>query len=285
MTEKVAVVTGANKGLGFAVVKGLCQKYQGIVYLTARDETRGKEAVKKLNAIGLHPEFHLLDVTDEESVKKFAEYLKNKHGGLDVLVNNAGVMDLDETYPSYESAKLNIEANYKSLLKIEKYLFPLLRSGARVVNVSSACGHLSNLKNERWIETLSSKDLTVDDINAFIEEYLESLKNRTFKREDFADEGKHAEHRVSKIAVTALTMVQQRKYAAKNVSINAINPGHVKTDMAKGGGEFEPDEAARGILYLVLDASPNLRGTFMWHDRKLVDWYDVDGDYYYQCGH
>ncbi|KPJ04248.1 Carbonyl reductase [NADPH] 1 [Papilio xuthus] len=279
MASKIAVVTGANKGLGFSIVKGLCLKFDGFVYLTARDEKRGQEAVDKLKALGLHPEFHLLDVSDENSIKDFADYIKTKHGGLDVLVNNAGILE-SNVYPTYDAAKRNIDINYRSLLSIEKWLYPLLRDGARVVNVSSACGHLSNLKNKKLLEILQKKDLTTKEINEFVEEYLESIRNGTFNKDDFVDEGKHAEHRVSKMAMTALTMVQQRKYQDKNISINAVHPGHVKTDMANGKGDLEADTAAQTILYLILDASPNLKGVFMWHDKKIVDWYDYEGDYF-----
>ncbi|XP_013193878.1 carbonyl reductase [NADPH] 3 [Amyelois transitella] len=280
MVEKIAVVTGSNKGLGFAIVKGLCKKFKGTVYLTARDKIRGLEAVQKLNNDGLYPQFHILDVSNSESVKEFADFLKATHGGLDVLVNNAAILEWDEIYPSYEAAKRNIEVNYKSLLKIEEYLYPLLRDGARVVNISSSCGHLSNLKNKNWIDMFLKKDLKEHEVNKFVEDYLESVRNGTFDKKNFADGGKHAEHRVSKIAVTALTFIQQRKYADKNISINAVHPGHVKTDMANGGGEIDTDEAAEVVLYLILDASPNLKGAFVWHDKKLIDWYDPEGDFY-----
>ncbi|CAB3232454.1 unnamed protein product [Arctia plantaginis] len=272
MADKIAVVTGANKGLGYAIVKGLCQKYDGIVYLTARDEYRGQQAIKTLNELGLKPVFHQLDVSDSNSVEKFADFIKSKHGGFDVLVNNAAILEWDAVYPTYEVAKRNIDVNYKSLLTIEKYLYPLLRDGARVVNISSACGHLSNIKNKRWIETLMDPDLTTEQINEFVNEYLESVKNKTFNKNDYADDGKHAEHRVSKIALTALTMVQQRKY--ENISINAVHPGHIKTDMAHGGGEVDADEAAKVVLYLILEASPKLKGIFMWNNKRLIDWYD-----------
>ncbi|XP_050355951.1 carbonyl reductase [NADPH] 1-like [Nymphalis io] len=282
MAEKIAAVTGANKGLGFSIVKGLCERFNGIVYLTSRNEKRGLEAVKKLNVLGFKPQFYLLDVSDRDSIKKFADYIKTKHGGLDVLVNNAAILELGKVYPTYEEAKRNIDVNYRSLLVIEELLYPLLRDGARVVNVSSACGHLSNLKNKKWLDVLMKQDLKTEEINDFVNKYLESVKNGTFKKEDFVDEGKHAEHRISKIALTALTMVQQRKYNDRNISINAVHPGHMKTDMAQGGGETDPDDAAEIVLYLILEASPNLKGVFMWHNKKLVDWYDVDGDYYYK---
>ena len=85
-------VTGANKGIGFAIVRALCKQLDnGIVYLTARSEERGKEAVAKLNEEGLQPKFHQLDVTDSASVSKLRDFLKETHGGLDILVNNAGI--------------------------------------------------------------------------------------------------------------------------------------------------------------------------------------------------
>lgn len=88
---KVAVVTGANQGLGFALVRRLGQTLgkQGIVYLTARDRQRGEAAVKQLQAEGLSPDFHLLDVTDDTSVAALADVLKQRHGGVDIFISNA----------------------------------------------------------------------------------------------------------------------------------------------------------------------------------------------------
>lgn len=282
MSHKVAITTGGNRGIGFAIVKALCEKFDGTVYLTARDVKRGEEAVIKLNKIGLKPKFHQLDITDEESIKKLAVDIKEDEGGIDVLINNAAILEWDDIYPTYEVAKRTIDVNYKSLIHIEEHLYPLLRNGAKVVNVCSAAGHLSNLRNKKWIEDLKDKSLTVDKINNFINEYLDSVKNGTFNKDDFADNGKHAEFRVAKVAVAALTMIQARKYKSRHIAVNLIHPGHVKTDMANGGGEIDAEDAAKHVLYLIFDASPNMTGVFMWHDKKLVDWYNENGDYYLQ---
>ena len=66
----VAVVTGSNKGIGLAIVRALCKKFSGDVYLTSRDEGRGKEAIESLKKEGLHPKFHCLDICNEETVEK-----------------------------------------------------------------------------------------------------------------------------------------------------------------------------------------------------------------------
>lgn len=72
-------------------MQGLCQKYNGNVYLTARDVSRGEAAVAKLKEQGFNPLFHQLDITDNASIQKFKEYIAEKHGGIDLLINNAAI--------------------------------------------------------------------------------------------------------------------------------------------------------------------------------------------------
>ena len=87
----VAVVTGSNKGIGFGIVRALCKQFTGDVYLTSRDEGRGLAAVAELNKEGLQPKFYVLDISNEETVTRLRDFMKEKHGGIDVLVNNAGI--------------------------------------------------------------------------------------------------------------------------------------------------------------------------------------------------
>jgi carbonyl reductase 1 len=74
-SQKVAVVTGGNKGIGYAIVKGLCEKFGGVVYLTSRDVSRGEAAVAKLKELGYKPEFHQLDINDQSSITKLKDHL------------------------------------------------------------------------------------------------------------------------------------------------------------------------------------------------------------------
>ena len=87
----VALVTGANKGIGFVIVRDLCRRFSGDVVLTARDEARGRAAVQQLQAEGLSPRFHQLDITDLQSIHALRDFLRKEYGGLNVLVNNAGI--------------------------------------------------------------------------------------------------------------------------------------------------------------------------------------------------
>lgn len=280
MSTKVAVVTGSNKGIGFAIVKKLLQRFDGVVYLTSRDDVRGKAAVEQLQKLGLKPAYHQLDVADRDSVLKFRDHIKQKHGGLDILINNAGVSaDFDE---SYEAAKYVVGINYYSFLTLQELIYPLVRNNGRIVNVSSDCGHLSNLKNKYWIERLSKKDITEADINEFVQWYLDSKKNGTFDPKDIADNATVSAYRVSKVALCALTMVQQRRLQERNISVNSMHPGLVQTDMTHDVGFYTIDQAAETPVYLALDAPSSLRGAYVWYDKKVLDWYDYNADYYFK---
>ncbi|CAH4005658.1 unnamed protein product [Pieris brassicae] len=274
MTTKVAIVTGGNRGLGFQIVKGLCQKFDGAVYLTSRSEERGQKAVQDLEDLGLHPRFHVLDVTSEESVEDFASFIKANHNGIDVLVNNAGVLDFDKSVSSYEEAKKLLDTNFYSLLKISQHLHPMLTNTARVVNISSDWGLLSNIRKQIWLDTLIKDNLTVDEILQFVSDFLQAAKNG--RNAFFSFAGHYGDYKVSKVALSALTFVQQREYnkQGKDISVNCVHPGFVKTDMTKGMGDFTPERGARAPLYLALEAPQTLKGTFLWHDCHKVNWDD-----------
>ena len=84
MPTKVAVVTGSNKGVGLAIVRGLCKQFEGDVYLTARNEENGRRAVATLEAEGLNPKFHQLDIDYPESIEAIKHHLLDNYGGVDV---------------------------------------------------------------------------------------------------------------------------------------------------------------------------------------------------------
>ena len=88
---RVAVVTGSNKGIGLAIVRRLCKEFNGDIILTSRDEKLGKEAVQLLEGEGLKPGYCQLDITSAESIANLKTFLIQKYGGLDVLINNAGI--------------------------------------------------------------------------------------------------------------------------------------------------------------------------------------------------
>ncbi|CAG9109061.1 hypothetical protein JYU34_019988 [Plutella xylostella] len=268
MSVKVAVVTGSNKGIGFAIVRGLCKRFDGDVYLTARDVGRGKKAVADLEKEGLKPHFHQLDVTQPKSIETFRDYLKEKYGGIDVLVNNAAIaFKADATEPVAVQAKETLFVNYFSLVSTCEILFPLLRKGARVVNVSSSAGHLSRIPSEALRNQLKDPNLTVEKLSALMQQFVDATVAGTH-----AAEWGNSTYVVSKVGVSALTRVQQRLLNDKGIIVNSVHPGYVDTDMTSHKGPLTIDEGASAPLYLALDAPDSVKGQYLWRDSKIVDW-------------
>ena len=188
----VAVVTGSNKGIGLGIVRALCKKFDGDVFLTSRDEGRGRAAVEDLEKEGLKPKYHLLDICDEASVVKLRDFMKESYGGIDVLVNNAGIAFKNAaTEPFGHQARVTLATNYWANKRACEILFPVLKPGARVVNVSSSAGYLGNLgarggdkaKAEKIKKTLASPDLSVEDLDNLMKNFVET-----------AEAGNHSDH-------------------------------------------------------------------------------------------
>lgn len=275
MPERVAVVTGGNKGIGFAVVKELCSRFYGNVYLTARDVTRGQNAVKKLEKQGLRPKFHQLDVTDEDSIRAFCNYLSRKYRGVDILVNNAGIafkVPAEEGF--YGQALDTLDVNYFGLRDVCMHLYPLLNKHARIVHVSSNSGRLSLICNETLRTKFLNPNLTESQLDDLLDEYLEAVK----LKKHLEDGWPNCAYIVSKVGVGALTEIQQRKFETYRVIqfdivVNSVYPGYIQTDMTNYKGKFTAEHAAEVIVYCtLLPENTEIRGKHIRFDKVLQVW-------------
>jgi len=274
---KVAVVTGGNKGIGFAIVKGLCQRYDGDVYLTARDVTRGEEAVQKLKDSGLNPLFHQLDITDTASVLRFRDHIKEKNGGIDILVNNAAIAFKRSSTENFGvQAEKTIFVNYTSLVSTCKILFPILKTNARVVNLSSSAGHLSFIPDENLRNSFASNTLTEPQLSDLVKQFVEAAKDGSNVAKGWGSNS----YAISKVAVSALTFIQNREYGPKGISLNCVHPGYVDTDMTSHMGPLTIEQGAAAPLYLALDAPQSVKGVYMYHDKTIVNWFGPRPEYY-----
>ncbi len=276
MASKVAVVTGSNKGIGLAVVKGLAPKFNGDVFLTSRSEERGQAAVKALEAENIKVKFHQLDIDNPESVQRLANFLKDKYGGLDLLVNNAAIaFNVDATEPFAVQAKATIATNYFSLKSTCNILFPLLRSGARVVNVSSSAGFLGHIPGEDLKKKFAASDstLTVEELDSLMKDFVASAEAGNHSAKGWPN----STYVVSKVGCSSLTRIQQREMSKdstrSDIAINHIHPGYVNTDMTNGKGHVSPEEGAKSTLFAAtLPAGTDVKGKYIWKDCSFVDW-------------
>ncbi|XP_020550640.1 uncharacterized protein LOC105174332 [Sesamum indicum] len=289
VTKKYAVVTGANKGIGFEVCRQLAT--QGItVVLTARNEKRGLEAVEKLKASSLSGSiiFHQLDVTDLASIASLAEFIKSQFGKLDILVNNAGIGGVtvdsnairavagaagetgagvnwtEVVIQTYDSAAECFQTNYYGAKRTAEALLPLLQlsDSPRIVNVSSLLGKLKNLPNV-WAKGVLSdvENLTEERIDQVLNEFLKDFKEGCLEAKGWS-----GAYMVSKAAMNAYTRILAKKYPS--FQINSVCPGYVKTDINFNTGYLTVEEGAESLVRLAVLPDDGPSGLFF--DRKEV---------------
>ncbi|KAK9927261.1 hypothetical protein M0R45_024453 [Rubus argutus] len=292
-SKKIAVVTGANKGIGLEISWQLASKGVGVV-LTARDVKRGTEAVEKLKASGFsHVVFHQLDVTVPTTIASLVDFLKTQFGKLDILVNNAAVLGsvfltedkaaiaADDIFSSkspkqislqtHETAVDCLKTNYYGVKQLTEALLPLLQKSEapRIVNVSSTLGQLRVIQNEKAKKDLADVDsLTEEKVDKLVEEFLEDVKQDTIESKGWPP--KMSAYMVSKAALNAYTRVLAKKYP--QITVNAVSPGYTKTDLNQNTGTLTVEEAALGPVKLALIAETGISGLFF--DRTEESTFD-----------
>jgi NAD(P)-dependent dehydrogenase (short-subunit alcohol dehydrogenase family) len=234
--KKIALVTGANKGLGLEIVKQLAQK--GYTVLLAAREDKAKEPAATLAAEGLDVVPVRLDVTRLQDITNVAAMIEDKFGKLDVLVNNAGVM-AEAKESTAEELRATYEANVIGPFELTRRLLPLLKKSkaGRIVNQSSILGSL---------ETMASG---AGGASGFL----------------------FAGYSSSKAALNMLTVILSEQLKGTNIKVNAAHPGWVKTDMGGQNAQLEIPEGARTAVDLATLGEDGPTGSFQ-HLGKTLPW-------------
>ncbi|MDJ0993333.1 MAG: SDR family NAD(P)-dependent oxidoreductase [Dinoroseobacter sp.] len=226
---RIAVITGASKGIGLETARQLSDLGHHVI-LTGRNKAALVEAAGSID----DAEWHALDVSDQVSVAKFFDWLKAKHGRLDVLVNNAGRLygGHGSTVLQTDPAVLTeaIENNAVGAFRTLQRTLPMMARGGfgRIVNVSSGMGALT-------------------DMGAGAVPY-----------------------RASKATLNALTLLAAHE-ATANVKVNAVCPGWVRTDMGGQSASRDVETGARGIVWAATLPEDGPTGGF-FRDCKAIAW-------------
>jgi len=214
-SNRIALVTGANKGIGLEIARQLAQA--GVfVIIGARDPARAKAAVEDLLSQGLMAQSVSIDLNDHASIAAAAETIRAKHGKLDVLVNNAGIVDAEDGPPtasSPDAARRIMDTNFVGTLAVTQAMLPLLRQSpmARIVNLSSSLGSLT-----------VNGDPTSPYYSARLIGY-----------------------NASKAALNMLTVQLAEELRDTPIVVNSVSPGYVKTDLTGHTGFMTPEEGAK----------------------------------------
>lgn len=277
-SDTVAVVTGGNRGIGFEIAHQLGMHGLTVI-LTSRDTSVGEEAAKVMREGGLKVAFHQLDIVDPSSIESFSTWLKEQFGGLDILINNAGVNFNLGSENSVEHAETVIKTNYYGTKNMIKAIIPLVRpstSGGRVVNVSSRLGRLNGRRNRIGDVELRHK---LEDIESLSEElidqalntFLEQVKDGTWESHGWPQN--FTDYSLSKLAVNAFTRLMARELSdrpdGQKIYMNCYCPGWVKTAMTGWAGNLPPEEAADTAVWLALHPDQSVSGKFFAERREI----------------
>jgi NAD(P)-dependent dehydrogenase (short-subunit alcohol dehydrogenase family) len=267
----VALVTGANKGIGYAIVRQLAKKDPtSRVLLGSRNTHLGEEALKKLEDEGLNNVRLLqIDLDNEESIRAAAQTIKETYGGLDILINNAGMAWKGNAF-NEEVANTTIGTNYYGTLKVCQHMLPLIHDYGRVVNVSSRAGLLRRLPSEELRNRFLDENLTLESLSALVEEFKQAVKDDKVEERGWAKQA----YGTSKAAVTALTRVlakiEAQNTQREGVLINACCPGWCKTDMSSNSGNKTADEGAEVAVFLAtLPRDSTATGKFWGENQEI----------------
>ncbi|MEO1764371.1 MAG: SDR family NAD(P)-dependent oxidoreductase [Cyanobacteria bacterium J06629_18] len=232
METKIALVTGGNRGIGFAITQGLLKKgYQ--VIIASRSLDKAKQAAEELNSIDKTIPVEL-DVADDNSINQAFKNIESQIDKLDVLINNAGIypdegisiLDIDR-----ELLDKTLNVNTFGAIRMVQEFLPLLKksSDARIINVSSGYGE-------------------IDGLSANVPSYC-----------------------LSKLALNGANIMLSQSLRSQNIAVNAICPGWVKTDMGGDSAPRTPEQGADTAIWLATEASRNETGKY-WRDRKVISY-------------
>jgi len=248
MTTRIALITGANKGIGFETARQLGS--QGMtVLIGARDTERGRQAEATLRAEDIDARFVQLDVTDAKSIDQAAEWIGAEYGRLDVLVNNAGTPTVSRERrrigeTSLDDMRAVYEINVFGVVAVTNAMLPLLRNApaARIVNVSSEVG---------------------------------SIGSQTDPASPLSQMPASVQYPSSKAALNMITAMYAKELRDTPIKVNSANPGYCATDFNNNSGFRTATQGAEPSAYLATLPGDGPTGTFWGHIWRT----DGDGGY------
>lgn len=233
--KKTALITGTNRGLGLEISRQLAKAGYHVI-MTARNVEAGAERVAELRKMDLDVEFLPLDVTNETSIDRVVQYVRDNVATLDIIVNNAGVALEGREGDNVSILKVptqmvrdTLEINTLGPMRMIQKLSPFMRGGGSIVNVSSGLGQLKDM------------------------------------------EGYFAAYQISKTALNAVTKIAASELKDAGIRVNSVCPGWVRTDMGGPEADRSLEEGANGIVWLATQGENGPTGKF-FRDKEELAW-------------
>ena len=242
--ERVAFISGANRGIGFETTKKLAETGVKVI-LGSRDLNKGKDAVNKLSALGLETDLLQYDAFDQNAPQKVYDYILEKYKKLDILINNAGVLLTGNLFVTNSSTvsdkdlKDTFQTNFFSVVSLTQKLLPLIKKSdaGRIVNVSTILSSLT---------LHSAKDSPITP-------------------------AKEIAYNASKSALNAFTIHLAIELKDTNIKVNSGHPGWVKTELGGPNAPVEVEDSYKTSLRLATLEDDGPSGG-LFHENETIPW-------------
>jgi carbonyl reductase 1 len=271
--SRIAVVTGANQGLGFALAEGLAQRLAAgdVVYLTGRNADRLRDAAARISAPIAAVGTHVLDVRDNAAVAAFADELRQRHNGVDIVFSNAAARLIPHT-PWSELIEPFVDTNNLGTTRMLRAFSPILRPGGRLLVVASDFGTLNNLPAALH-KRFDTDTMTLDDLDTSMIAWRDAVLDGTAGADGWP-EWINIPSKVGQVAaVRVLARGRRDADTPRDTLIAAVCPGLIDTAASRPwfqdmSGAQTPAQAAAEPLRLALDpVKPDTYGELVQFGR------------------
>jgi carbonyl reductase 1 len=298
-TQRIALITGSNKGIGLEIVRklGSLKKKRKdddndenendnendvmnefVCLMGCRNEQLGREAVQELQSQGMTVKYVRIDLVDTESIQSTVKYIEETYGRCDVLVNNAAVCFNDPTLygkvphtPFDKQADLTVRTNFFGTLALTNAMIPLLQksnSSPRIINIASSAGRLSILPSSKRRKEFSSNTLTMNELEGYMRDFIKAAQGGTHSNEGWPNTG----YGVSKVGIIAMTKILAREENENShIMINSVDPGYCATDQNNHQGFISAERGAVTPFLLATMENQFLSGSH-WYQEQEIEW-------------
>lgn len=230
MNKKTVLVSGANRGMGFAAAKALLHLNYRVI-ATCRNPEHEKEMMEELGPLG-EVHIHQLDITDSKSIQQIKEYVAIEFGSIDILINNAAILNDKHVSPSevdFHEVRKTFDTNFFGTWELSNAFIPMMRdlTSAQIIHISSLAGAIRRMDQ------------------------------------------RYSAYGLSKLALNGLTIKMADELKNTPIQVNCISPGWVRTDMGGPDGDLSIEEGIDTLIWLCHQMPNGPRGKF-FQDRKEI---------------